>query len=265
MIRKRAQQFGLVRVVGGVLAVGVAGALGLVFAADGDRSPRLAEAQAFLDQIPDEIQVDPGQVMYTKMSIYERRGPKEKEIADATGIPTESMVAEAWEEVGPGETITRSFGQVFDDDGQLVRQSIHKPGASRTTNILTGDVVREDEYRPLPFNAPQVRADRFEVAISRGEAEVVEQTGHELVIEIREAIPSHINGAPRGEGWQLPYYADLDPTSIVTRTTIRDDGVLLAYDTYVVVPDGSEVLVSSQRLLNFEILDSLDESFWEGR
>src|SRR5690606_6816341 len=171
-----------------VVAVALAAAVVAVALPSGGRSTSIAEAQAFLAQIPDRLALSEGQVLHLREEIFERHGPKAEDIVRGTGIPTERYVRESWQEIGPNETITRSLARIFDASGNLVQEWSFEPGKFLETDPQSGAVREEialDEDGALPGNASRDRADSLEEALADGSASIVDQSDTYLVLEVR--------------------------------------------------------------------------------
>ena len=220
----------------------------------------VAEAQAFLQQIPDRLAVEPGQVLHTRTEVFERYGPKAGVIADATGIGTENHIRESWIEFGDGDLIASSLGRLIDDNGVTVQKSSFDGSRRYEINPKTGQVLRDEAAAAPRVNIPKARAEAFAKALTDGTSKVVSQTDSELTIETRQDVPAGL-AAPKDNpnDYDVPYIADLGPQTFITRETIGQDGVVRAHDVFVITQTGQVVLILSERTTVNEVLEDLPD------
>lgn len=245
----------------GAVAVAALG-IALLWPSDGGPS-RISAAQAFLAQIPDAPPIQSGKVIHQKMEMWSRLGPKAAEVGSWSPVTTEGSSLESWVQVGDGMIVTHSFGITKDANGRAVQESSIKAGGqghSRVTNLRTGEVLRDRPYESLPFQSEgRTAADEFQAALDDGTGRVISQTDSQLVVEMRNPIPSEVLSRSQElrEQASVPYYWDLDPTHTSWRVTFRSDGVILAIEHFVTNNSGNEVLVGSTRLVTYEVLDEM--------
>jgi len=247
--------------VAALVSVAITAALAATFLPTGSKSTGVAEALRFLDQVPRLPDVQEGDVVHIKIERYFRYGPKAAVIAANSGIPTETIVTESWQEIGPDKTIVRSYAKTSDGDGNLIQEDVLKPGVWRAVDPRTGRVVIVKPYQALQLEGAQSRAAEYEAALADGRARVVSRSDTELVVEVKEAIPRQILARQNElvDGDSRPYFWDLNPRSTINRVTFRADGVVVATEQYVVTASGKEVLVFSSRTTQYEILDKFPE------
>jgi hypothetical protein len=158
--------------------VGVSGFTG------GDSSPGTAEAHAFLEQIPQSPSFNPGDIVYKKMELWSRFGPKADEISRQSPVGTERQTIETWGEVGLNNTFVRNYGRTADSNGRLVQETVLRPGEPgiwRTTSLKTGAVLIDRPYQPVKIeHEGRTMADEFQAALTDGRGRVVSQTAGEL-------------------------------------------------------------------------------------
>jgi hypothetical protein len=228
----------------------------------------VANAQTFLDQaIPERLPVRAGQVTHTRTEIYQRYGPKATEIRAIPGTGPENMVQEGWYEFGANQSLTRWRVTLVDASGSVIQHSVLNQGRLRVTAGGTGAVLFE---RPtpgsLPADAPAERAQQIRAALNAGRARPVTQTADLLTVEFREnwrdLFPSGRTSGPSGVA--IPYAEDLSPVELVTRVSIRSDGVLMSEEQYARTPGGREVLIESRRTTLHEIRDAAPSGTFEG-
>ena len=265
----------------------ILGSLGIVFGltvSPKSGTTSTASAHAFLDQIPDHLALEVGEVLYTRTEVYQRYGPKAEDIAAGTGIPTEHHVVENWQQIGPANTLARSFARLFDDNDNVLRESVIESGVVSTIDAETQQTLSEEELvlddGLLKLNAEKTRANRINTALSAGNATILSQTTSELTVELIRSAPNCLAGVPNeireaiendgtspckdsltdfGEGeWKVPFYADLDVEAVVSVITIRNDGIVLMSRDYVVSPSGVRTLIFSAES-SVAILDQMPD------
>jgi hypothetical protein len=256
-------------VAGGIAALAAATAvLAIVLLPGGARQPSVAEAQAFLAQIPDHLEVQPGQVLHTRSEVYERYGPKAADIAAGTGIATERYTQESWIEVGPNNNATRTFARIVDANGKVVKESKFENGTLTEIEPATG-VSRTPpqpilENGELKLNGASSRAAAYERALTSGITTVVRQNSSEITLRTYEELTDLAPTPSYGPGaYVVPFYADLDGVAIITIETIRGDGTVPQGDVYVLTKSGKSVLVQSATSVD-EVLDSMPAGIFGG-
>jgi hypothetical protein len=141
-------------------------------------------------------------------------------------------------------------------------------GILREVDPRTGAVVRQE---PPPNVSPLHNA--FVRVVNQGLAQggviapsgepqirvrVLDQTDSQLTVEIRQDLPQRIREhEPDPNSLSVPYKNDLKPMALSHRITYRQDGALLAIETFLKSQPGQEVLTSSRRIETLEILDEM--------
>jgi hypothetical protein len=229
-----------------------------------DGSLRTAEARAFLtEKVPDSLDVKPGQVLHTHTDVYTRFGPKAAEIAAGTGIMTENHVRESWQQIADDGSLAASYARVIDATGAVVQESVSRPGEIRSIDPRSNSVIKSaGPDNPITASSTQIttpkgRALAYEQALRDGRARVLNQTPDELSLEISDQLPQIAQDKQWGPGeYQVPYTGDLRPTALITKVTVRADGVVTSSEGYALTSSGKRVLIQSEHSTT-EILDQL--------
>jgi len=233
-------------------SIGVIVGLGIVGGGGGGfrSSVSVANAQQFLAQsIPDELPIAAGKTLHVKTEVYQRHGPSSDEIEDLPGAGPERTVRESWSEIGQNETVLKSYATIRDDSGTIVQEAVFSPDGIVSRDPRQVEVIREAPWTgPKKANAFLERAERYESLLSSGDAVPIAQSENELVLEIRTPV----DDVP---DLSIPYVNDLSPQASIRRVSIRNDGVVTVSEVYVETESGEEVLVQSERMLDFEALD----------
>jgi hypothetical protein len=246
------------RLLTGALLAGLVGAVafGLFALARPDGSNSVAEAHEFLtQQIPDHLDVQPGQVIHKKVEVYFRYGTAEVDITRLTGIPTEVRTTESWEEVGAGNVLVRSYAQTTDAAGTVREIARYEAGKYSAVNPVSGAVSRQASYSPPGLDGPRVRAQQFDQALMNGTGRVTARTPALISLEIREPISP--NFPNQGSGLGVPYTEDLDQSLNILRVTIASDGSVPIAQLFMRDKSGREVLIQSEKTIVNQVLDRM--------
>lgn len=257
------------------------GALPLEAAVDG------RSAEEFFRSVQPMAPLAPGQVLYTRVETYERHGPKSDVIAAANGIPVENYVAESWMEVGPDNSLSRGYTRVTDPDGHPILATVWEGGVSRTYDVQSGSLFRQDET-PLEvafFGDPAERTQRYIEALQSGEIEEVSQTASELIVEsvhdeayyervfitemeTRRPFTEEQKQSTRDCFFQkcmtgdrefaVPFYGDLNASVVTIRMVFDETGTQTAQEMSIVTESGERIVVQSSRS-ELEIVDAIPQ------
>ena len=258
------KRLGILGAVTGVTGGIVAGAFALaLFISGGNGPPSKAEALAFVQDIPEHINLQPGDVLHERIRAFERYGSKASDVAEATGVPTEERTYEFWQLVGPnGETAIRSYARTLDGSGNVVLETIlESPDTFVTRKVPSNEIVQSAPYQALPVEDPHSAAEFIERSIEAGRGRAVSRTDSLLVFEHEEPVPdSQRNKGPSYVS--SPYDADLNPVSWIYRMALRDDGVLLWSEEYAITESGESVLRARSEQVLTEVLDEFPEGLY---
>lgn len=233
-----------------------------LFLMRGNEGNSVAEAHRFIQQIPDQLIVEPGKVMYVRQESYFRHAGVAGLVAADQGAMPEHSVTETWTEFGPDSLVVRTAARVYDQSGSLVQEGRSSIDGRRTVDARTGAVLVEGPpMAPRPATAAQERSQRIEAALAAGTARILNQTDTTLEVEIREPVPEGMKNVGPG-GYTVPYVADLDPVDLVTRLTLRNDGIVPTVEVFITTAEGEEILVQSQQITVHEFLDDMPDGLF---
>lgn len=247
--------------------------MGIVLVQDGLPGHRshtsVAEARMFLQNVPvpDRLQIAAGQYLHLRIEVYRRYGPKAAEIMALPGTGPEHTIQEEWFQFGPNQTVTRYRGTLSEPNGRRVQESIRDQARSRTTDSRTGAVLSEGTVAgPARANAEAATATRLRAALDAGVAKPVSQTNDSLTLELRQdwkqLFPQGRTSSP--DGFAIPYVEDLSPVELISRVTLRKDGIVLLDEHYVRTATGRQVLIESRRTTLAEITNTAPSGAFGG-
>lgn len=245
-----------------VVAVAVAAAVVAVALPSGGRSTSIAEAQQFLLEIPDRLDVPAGQVFYQRVEVYWRYGPRASEIIAGTGIPTENHVRESWELIGENQTVDESRGHMMDDSGTVLETTEFKDGVMTASDPRTGEDITDGQpivvEGKLDINGPRDRAAAYMKQLADGSTTVISQSDSQLVLETTTPASDRDRERVYDPGeFSVPFFVDLKPIEFISRETIEADGTVSLQEVHAVTQTGERVLIQSWRITDKAILDRM--------
>lgn len=225
--------------------------------------PGVAEARGFFSGIPAQMNVQEGEVLYTVARVYTRYGPAAEELLnlklpkDAVPpgvnpdrpLPSEHTTIETWIQFASPTLIVRERAIITDDKGEVFQDNQTDPA-----NVAAGVFAHA--------NVPRERALRLERQLEDGTAKVLEKTDSYITIET--TVP-YEDPFPYGRSpgtIEIPFVTDLNPKEDVEVTVIRNDGVLLSWQRYVVTDSGERVLAESREHTHVEVLQEAPRGTW---
>ncbi len=238
----------------GVLVLGVVLALSVANVLIRDSSSSVASAQEFLAiNSPELSDFREGDIYHTSVRAFVRFGPKAAVIQQSdSGYATEHHVRDVWLEIGPNQTIVRSYYRDSDDQGIPYQEAILTAERNLVVDLRSGKTLIDEPGAILPIMPPADVASELSDALAVGAVRVIELSDESLTVESRDSV-----SVPEisDDGYTVPYYVDLDPKEYVSRITVGDDGSILARYDFIVTAGGDEILVASEEI-TMEIVDS---------
>jgi hypothetical protein len=220
--------------------------------------------------------IDHGGVLVSRTEIYQRHGAKAEQLATLVsggdiGLYPEQRVDETRALYDPdgaveafGSVSWTADGQLFQrvrvtDDGVLITE--RPEFGVRDARELGHSVVGEGAFASAPRPSElfeQARAEFEEAVASGGWTEVTAPAGFRKW-ESRQRINPGDLLAPASSGYSVPYYGDLDAVEMVRQVTYVEGDGLSTDESFVILADGSRILVESRR----STLEALPASSWD--
>lgn len=217
----------------------------------------LAKARQFLQQTPDELTADTGNVIHIRREIYTRYGPEASEISAVTGVSTENTTAETWMEVGSDGKLARMYARVMDGTGVTVQETVRQQGEERTIDPRTGAVLHEDSSPDTVEVLPLAGASAIEQMLLDGTMQIVSVSDTQLMVQRRAGL-QHIASSQV----QIPFFGDLSGVAGVEVVTLNSEGIVIESERYVETDDGQTILILSKRITAHEVLRSMPEGLF---
>lgn len=202
--------------------------------------------------------LDVGGVLVIRTEVYQRHGAKLDQLARLRadgdiGLHPESRTEETWVLLGPNGDVLEAVTASWTDDGTLYQRVRATAGGMVTERPALGvrEVTPPRDGDPgrlvVPpselFDAGQAQ---FEEWIESGDwSEVTGPAGVRQVERRRRIDPSDLI-APVSAGYSIPYYGDLRAVEMVTVQSLYLDRAGGREERFVVLADGSRVLVESR-------------------
>ena len=238
-------------------------------------------AEQFLQSIQPAAPLETGEVLYTRVEVYERHGPKSPQITAANGIPAEHYIRESWVQAGPDDAFVRAFVLISDESGEPILVTATASGISRIIELPSGRLFRQDDVpggmKVIGDNAG--RAQQFLTGIRTGEITVVGQTQSGILLEEMhdQAFYERVLIEGRGlteeqkearrakffqrdmspDGFGVPYYGDLNAVALVTHLNIDAKGMTTHQETRIRTQTGETIVVASSIVTNHEVVDAI--------
>jgi hypothetical protein len=215
--------------------------------------------------------LDRGGVIVARAEVYQRHGGKLEQLARLRedgdiGLYPEHRVQETWILLDTDGEIVDMVGATWIEDGSLLQRVsfsgnimvTERPDIGvRDERALGGRSIGELPARPSEF-IDAAAADFEAQQASGGWVEVQAPAGW-VRLERRRRIDRSELMAVASAGFSVPYFGDLDAVEMVTQLSQRVGGPEGMEERFVVLRDGSTVLVES-RLSSIEARAS---SEWE--
>jgi hypothetical protein len=224
--------------------------------------------QKILDEATD------GKVFHFATREFRRHGPGDpliRRMSEEWYMP-ESYDHEFWAQVGPAGAITRWHGVVTDREGNLVQEARDAGDMVVTRDVASGaeerlplDVTVEDIARNVGGGVRDLEEDMSSGAVTIvGYGNVDDKKT--IVLEWPPEPEPPEPGPPPGsfgEGYSLPYTADLGSVERVQRLEIDAETFLPLHQWWMAVDaDGDEYLIEEWTVVANEILDPAAVPAW---
>ena len=208
---------------------------------------------------PTLADLDDGGVLVVRVEIYQRHGAKLDQLARLRadgdiGLHPESRVAETWMLLGPGGEILDAATAQRTDDGAIYER-IRSTSDGTVIERPEGGVREEMPPRDadsrrfeVPFTELLAAAHtEFDERVESGDWSEVPAPEGLRQVERRRPIDAGSLVVPASANFSVPYYGDLSAVELVTVSTLVRDPIGGREERFVVLEDGSRVLVESRR------------------
>ena len=217
--------------------------------------------------------LDGGGVLMSRVEVYQRHGAKAEEIAGllARGdryLFPERYITEAWMLLGPQGEMVAIATVTWTEDGELLERTSligtesvsERPGMDllAESTLPGGGLGR---MQVLPSELLAVSRVEVEDRLAGGEWELIApaRSGTLVLVRARPVQWRELEAQER-RGFVPPYYADLEVIQIVEERTYSNEYWPTHTRRWVVLDDGSRVLVESRRIA----MEARGAEEWDG-